>query len=412
MKLAFLSYNRDPSLPSIDTDGCPDTVRHLALELALFGHRVDVYANKIIPTKEDNKYLQKKYRLQNEDVTYLDKKVKVTRMSTKRLPYRDIYNTKNSLDVPDIVDSYLSAQKYKDILCEYDYVCVFHPLAGMGVLLGGLSSPSKTVLFPMLLSDEYKKYQEVSEVYCDLEQKVLEMAKAILSGSEEEMKTLESKGINKSKLYLVGRGYDDSIFKGRIRNSMVEKKDKVVISCIGSIRPQKNQLQLVEIAQLLVKNGFNPIVNIIGDNQNFPNSNHKKYYESILKEINRLGLKKNFNFKGYVKPKKIAEILSETDFAILPSRAESFGKAALECICVGVPTIIRRDVLAYKTFAEGGVNAIFVDGSSISFVDSVLDLLNNPVRYRRICQNGVNTGRSYAWKDVAKKIEVILENLR
>lgn len=138
MKLAFLSYNRDPSLPSIDTDGCPDTVRHLALELALFGHRVDVYANKIIPTKEDNKYLQKKYRLQNEDVTYLDKKVKVTRMSTKRLPYRDIYNTKNSLDVPDIVDSYLSAQKYKDILGEYDYVCVFHPLAGIGVLLGGL----------------------------------------------------------------------------------------------------------------------------------------------------------------------------------------------------------------------------------------------------------------------------------
>jgi len=174
----------------------------------------------------------------------------------------------------------------------------------MGVLLGGLSSPSKTVLFPMLLSDEYKKYQEVSEVYCDLEQKVLEMAKAILSGSEEEMKTLESKGINESKLYLVGRGYDDSIFKGRIRNSMVEKQDKVVISCIGSIRPQKNQLQLVEIAQLLVKNGFNPIVNIIGDNQNFPNSNHKKYYESILKEINRLGLKKNFNFKGYMKPKK------------------------------------------------------------------------------------------------------------
>ena len=113
----------------------------------------------------------------------------------------------------------------------------------MGVLLGGLSSPSKTVLFPMLLSDEYKKYQEVSEVYCDLEQKVLEMAKAILSGSAEEMKRTQSKGINESKLYLVGRGYDDSIFKGRIRNSMVEKQDKVVISCIGSIRPQKNQLQ-------------------------------------------------------------------------------------------------------------------------------------------------------------------------
>jgi glycosyltransferase involved in cell wall biosynthesis len=309
-------------------------VRNIALELALLGDKVDIYVNKLIPREEDSVYLHNKYIQQKEDEVSLNKNIKVIRVESKRLPYRDIYDTDEILDISDITDSYLSAQKYKDTLNKYDYVCIFHPLACIGVLLGGFSSPKKTILFPMLLSDEYKKYQKVSNVYCALEQKALEMSKIIFCGSKIEINTLEKRGVDKNKLFLASRGYNNSVFKG-IPKTISEIKNKdVVLTCVGSIRSQKNQVQLVQIVKLLNDRNINPIVNIVGDNINFPNPDHKTYYDDMVNMIKQFGLVENFIFCGRLNSKQIAGVLSKTDFAVLTSKAEKFGKADLESICM------------------------------------------------------------------------------
>lgn len=407
MKLAFLTYNRDPSIPDIDNDGCPVTVRQYALKLETFGHEIDIYANKIFPSKESSLYLKNKFRKQKEGSVKIGKLTKVIRVPIHQPAFaKSPLLSKELADIPEIVESIACMDFFRDKkLFEYDVVCLFHPLASFGPLLCGLTPLDKTVLFPMLLSDEYKKYQSVSSIYEELETFALKSVRCIFSCSDSERTRIMKKGISASAVKVILRGFDDVVFSHHVKERNRTNNNSIKMICVGSIKPQKQQLQFVEIVSRLKENGFNPIVTIVGGNKNFIKEEYKAYYESIINKIKECNLQDHFIFTGSITPTQIAEQFRINDLAVFPSIGESFGKAALEAICSGIPTILNGSVDAYKDFAKQGENALFYRVTGKACVDQIQRIVLDPIRYTALSRCGAKTGKKFGWQTVSLELE-------
>ena len=407
MKIAFLTYNRDPSIPAVDNDGCPVTVRHYALGLGKLGHHIDIYVNKISPTSRSSLYLKKKFKEQGETLVNLAENIDVIRVNINQLPFsKDIFSTQAVADIPEIVESITNVDFFRDKkLFVYDVVCIFHPLASFGPLFLGVTPLQKTVLFPMLLSDEYKKYQSVSNIYEELETLALKSVHSVFSCSNSERELIVNKGIKSKSVKVIHRGFDDAVFFHQLKSSISSQNKIIKIICVGSIKPQKQQAQLVDVAKFLKKGGFSPVITIVGENQNFIKDEYKSYYKSILNDIRVSGLENSFVFTGSISPSKIAELFRVNDIAVFPSLGESFGKAALEAICSGIPTILNDKVSAYKDFATNNKNALFYKSTAKACFELIQRIIINPTLYSRLSHNGTQTAKKFRWKNVVLNLE-------
>jgi glycosyltransferase involved in cell wall biosynthesis len=70
------------------------------------------------------------------------------------------------------------------------------------------------------------------------------------------------------------------------------------------------------------------------------------------------------HFIGEISPQRVGEFLASLDVFVFPSRAETFGLAAVEATSSGIPTVVRDlPVLQEVLSAEGKPAALFVDAS-------------------------------------------------
>lgn len=412
MRIAFLAYNRDPSIPHIDNDGCPVTVRYYALELGKLGHEIDIFTNKVSPNTRSSNYLKEKFVAQAKDTVSLEKNVKVIRIPAKNFSTNNTFLPKELAEIPEIAESFSNAGFFEDEkLHSYDAVCFFHPLSSFGPLVLGYVLTKNSVLFPMLLSDEYKKYQSVSKIYEEFEDFSLKTVRSVFACSTYEQELILAKGVDATSVEVVHRGFDNSIYTHRQRNLPTDLQ-KVRIISIGSIKPQKQQLQLIEVAKILKGDGYNPQITIVGENRKFIKNEYESYYKLILKEIKSAGLEQSFIFTGALGPDEIAALLKENDLGVYCSVGESFGKAALESICSGLPTILNTKVDAYRDFAKDGVNALFYDSTAPSCTKMIERILKNENLYRNISEGGRETAISFSWKNVSLQLEAALKEIR
>lgn len=412
MKIAFLAYNKDPSILHIDNDGCPFTVLYYALELGKLGHKIDIFTNRVFPNIRSSNYLKDKFIVQAKDIISLRKNVKVIRVPAKSFSINNTFLPKELAEIPEIAESFSNAVCFEDEKLDgYDIVCFFHPLSSFGPLVLGYASTKKSVLFPMLLSDEYKKYQSVSKIYEEFEDFSLKTVRSVFACSTYEQKLILAKGVDASSVKVIHRGFDNSIYIHRQR-SLATDLQKVRIITIGSIKPQKQQLQLVEVAKILKGDGYDPRITIVGENKKFIKNEYKLYYKLILKEIKSAGLEHNFIFTGFLGSDEIAALLNENDLGVYCSVGESFGKAALESICSGLPTILNTKVDAYRDFAKDGVNALFYDSTASSCAKTIERILTNENLYRNISEGGREMAILFSWKNVSLQLEAALKEIK
>lgn len=405
MKLAFLTYNRDPSVPSVDNDGNPVTVRNYCYWLAKYGHKIDIFVNKVVPNETSSEYVRKKFKLQKEKSLELFPGVKVIRVDTNDLTAKDLSSSVELQEIPEIIQSVLSANYFKnDSLDDYDLICIFHPLTSFGIIFQELIPLSKTILFPMLLSDEYLKFGSVSPIYIRLEQKVLESVAKIFSNSLDEKERLLSRSIPRNKIEVIQRGIDLDSFAYK-QKELPNNTRRIDLITVGSIRPQKRQHILVDVVENLISLGIDVKLNIVGENKLFTKQEYKEYYEKLRSSISDKGLRDNIFLTGGVEPDDVSKLLSSSDIALFPSVSESFGKAALESICVGTPTIVAKECPAYQEFARDKENALIVSSDPITLTKGVLELLKDKDLYSRLSKNGKSTRNKFSWEIVSKVLD-------
>jgi glycosyltransferase involved in cell wall biosynthesis len=118
--------------------------------------------------------------------------------------------------------------------------------------------------------------------------------------------------------------------------------------------------------------------------------------------------KVDFLYLGKKSPSEIREVLSKTDYMILPSTTEGFGIVFLEALACGTPIILPKNlpIVSENEIIKPGFNSILLDDSSSDSIAKVLPTLKdfNFDRFA-ISQDMVK----FSWENVAIEYKNIMQ---
>lgn len=138
-----------------------------------------------------------------------------------------------------------------------------------------------------------------------------------------------------NNIEVIHNGIDQARFLSLGKSSLdMDFTDKLVISQIGRIKPDKNYEMFLEVAEKVCQLHENVVFLAVGDQPDSMDS----YQNSILTKQNKLKYKDRVLFVG--KRSDIPEILSETDISILTSHREGCSNTVLESMFAKRPLVV------------------------------------------------------------------------
>lgn len=198
--------------------------------------------------------------------------------------------------------------------------------------------------FPMFLTPSYLASGEsVPESYQEMERLALALSTNILTPSPlEKRQLIEVYAIPEERIHMIPRGVDRQFFipKVRLVNGPLR------FCSIGSIKPQKNTLGLIQLFYRLQQRFPDATLRVIGATQN------SEYCSQVHAEIQRLKLTRFIEFSGYISPEKLSLELEQAHFHLSTSTCETFGRSIFETLASGIPNIARKSGNAAAEFLE------------------------------------------------------------
>jgi glycosyltransferase involved in cell wall biosynthesis len=272
-----------------------------------------------------------------------------------------------------IANAEFIAQKVKSVESHsidviFTDVIFVHVSMQFGLTKVPLSKGVRIWTLPMFLSSSYELSAEaVPEEYKKLERLTLANSHNILTPSYLEKKQLiDLYQIPENVLHLVPRGIDTSFIVPKVRYL----NGSPIFCSIGSIKPQKNTLDLIDLfANLLVKFPDSKL-KIIGPIQN------DAYYQKVIDKTYHLGLNNNVEFTGYLAPDQISSAIQECHIHISTSLCETFGRTIFETLASGLPNIARLENNGAADFLSHLPYIKFVSNNKEA-VDAICKILDN-----------------------------------
>jgi len=121
------------------------------------------------------------------------------------------------------------------------------------------------------------------------------------------------------------------------------------------IARRKRPLPLLAMVAALVRSVDVPVhLTIVGDGPLRPR---------VERRVVRLGLGRHVDLTGRVSPDRVTRLLAEADVYVAPAILESFGLAALEARCVGLPVVGRSDS-GMTDFVRSGVEGLLASSDA------------------------------------------------
>ena len=219
--------------------------------------------------------------------------------------------------------------------------------------------------------------------------------------SHEIATILESKyNIPRVKLFVVPNGYDKEVTERLKRQTRKNMDSELKILFVGSLRPLKAPLTLLQALQILSKkNKETKDVRLLiaGDGPLRP------ALENFCKE-NQMH---KVHFLGKILHEKILEIMSESDIFVLTSIEEGMPTALIEAMALGKP-VIATAVGGIPEVVKDGINGILVPPKSPAHVAEALDqLLTDSELRRKLGKAAAESVKDYTWSKIAEKYEKI-----
>lgn len=177
------------------------------------------------------------------------------------------------------------------------------------------------------------------------------------AGFNEESITVVSNFINLAQLD--GTLYD----REKARDRLGLAGDNIVVGFVGRLDPCKGVDLLIEAAAILCQNDERYRFVIVGHGPQ-----RKKLQEQAL----RLGLKEKIIFTGLCK--NMAEVMIAFDMAVVPSRREAFGIAAMELMKMRIP-VIASAVGGLVEIVRHGETGILLDELSPKAIAEAIEKL-------------------------------------
>lgn len=211
------------------------------------------------------------------------------------------------------------------------------------------------------------------------------------------------------KISVVYNGFDiNSYFvnndeKTTLRRKYGIKEDEKVLSVIGTICNRKGQREAILSMPLILKKdqGFRLV--IVG--RAF--KSHRQYEKEIHGIVKSHGLEKNVTFIGF--KENITEIYKITNYLLVPSLIEPFGRVIVEAMLFGVPVVATR---------TGGMPEIVQDGYSGQLISSrepetianaVFSMIDFPAKTQTYAENAkIEARKRFSLDTMNKKLTKIL----
>lgn len=212
----------------------------------------------------------------------------------------------------------------------------------------------------------------------------------VVTVSRVQKDLLLRKGIRADKISVIRPWIDAE----RYTNPVAEKRDawkqklktdrySIVFCHISSIIPQKSHTVSLELVAECKRRGEAPLLIIAGDPL------RGDYYESLLKKISDVELEENVFFTGWTSD--LPELLSLSNFTLLPSVHEAFGMVLLEGMAAGTPIVAREGEGGAELIEEYGTGFLYRPAEGISILaENILTLWHDSTRYNRLsdrCRN-------------------------
>lgn len=157
------------------------------------------------------------------------------------------------------------------------------------------------------------------------------------------------------------------------------KKEKILITQIGSIAPVKNQRELIEMAFILKKKKVNFEIRIVGNGDEY-------YIEELKRAIKEYCLEKEIIFVG--RRDNVRLFYQESDIIAVCSKAEAFGRTTVEAQLAGC-LIIGADIGATSELIEDGKTGfLYKAGDAQDFAEKVIYALNKKEISEKVAANG------------------------
>jgi glycosyltransferase involved in cell wall biosynthesis len=260
-------------------------------------------------------------------------------------------------------------EKVKAVEQKFTHIIFSHISMQFGLVNLSLQNNIKIITFPMFLTASYQLSGEVvPKEYFEIEYAALKKSHLILTPSYlEKRQLIKIYSIPEEMIRVIPRGVDSRFIVPSIRSF-----NNILRFCsIGSIKPQKNTLELVSLFGEIRHIYKNATFQIIGPIQN------QEYYKKVETEIKRLKLDDAVEFQGYVPPNEICNLIKTCHFHLSTSLCETFGRSIFETLAAGIPNIARIKNNAATEFLSHLPYIRFVNNNSeaLSAIEEMLSHL-------------------------------------
>lgn len=270
------------------------------------------------------------------------------------------------------------------------------------LILGGISFlrkiPSTLIMQNILPFEDYilNKYSFLFRIKCKLQKllfiysikranKVIFLSK---TSKEQIMKKLTKKKIDYK---IIPHGIIKEKFSSR--NFVIKKKIKLL--CVSKIDFYKNQLIILKALRMLLNQGYELRLKLIGSN-----------FKPALQEINSYILKhkldKFVKIKNNVDFIKINKEYKSSNIHIAPSFCESFGITLIESGNLAIP-LVCSNIKIFREITDKNIY-LFNPNSEFDLVKKIKKVIHFNFQRRKKINGFYNfINKKYSWKEVSHK---------
>ena len=203
----------------------------------------------------------------------------------------------------------------------------------------------------------------------------------VIANSEETKRTIlahNNRLIAAEKIFVIHNGIDLQRFDAQEVDLKAHSEKSVVIGNLGRLEPQKNQMFLLRVLQLVRKQGVNAVLRIGGAG---------RLEADLRAEVQRLGLSKYVELTGFVDDVK--SFMAQLDIFALSSLWEGFGYVLVEAQALSKPVVAFRVSSNPEVVTDGGI--LVPTGDERAFADAIVYLSS----HQKEAQQMGNAGRRF-----------------
>jgi glycosyltransferase involved in cell wall biosynthesis len=190
--------------------------------------------------------------------------------------------------------------------------------------------------------------------------------------------------------------------RARATTRVTEIGEPVRLVSTMRIARRKRPLQLLRIFDALGRSTDVPVqLMIVGDGPLRPR---------LEQRLRRDGLQHAVTVTGRVSPGTVLDLVSEADLYVAPALLESFGLAALEARCLGLP-VVGRSASGMTDFIRDGVEGRLC-ASDLDMVGSLRELVVDGALRHRMSEHNRTVASPMTWANTMKAHDTAYARLR